>query len=224
MEQQYLYRRVEHWSRSNSLPWARFLKWTGDRNSKQQTIVIGMGTSNGNGSYLKRTDTCLNSHKTALPYFEWDDESNSWQLQQCLPPLPVGLPAPDWLARSGGVIMGQITGNSNFGLARDEVLNLIAAEVPGAGGELSIFWAWYLASEVGMLFAEGKYLNPLSRVLQLIDYSLFVIDAPIMPDDFANPCIGEGPEPEGSAKNACGHLTDLGSYRLKTPTHRSTCK
>jgi hypothetical protein len=105
--------------------------WTGDANSKQQTVFIGLGADTGQGSYLKRTDTCLNTVHTDQPYYEWQGGSNTWAFNRCLGPNPpVGLPYPDWVERDHGVVMGQIIGNPNFGLGSGEALNLIAAELP----------------------------------------------------------------------------------------------
>ena len=85
--------------------------------------------------------------------------------------------------------------------------------MPGPEGELSIFWVWFLDNEVGMLFSEAKYLNSLSNIPQLIDYSLFFRDAPITDEDFSNPCNLVDLKPAGPAVKGSriqGHLTRLG--------------
>lgn len=163
--------------------------WTGDASSKQQTVFAGLGTTAGQGTYLVRTDTCLSTTGTTQPYYEWQVAKDSWVLNRCLDQNPsVGLPYPDWVARDGGVVMGQILGNPDFGLAKGETLNLIAAELPRGGGELAIFWLWFLGNGDGMLFTEGNYMNPLSHNLQLIDYNRFVQNADLSQGDFSNPC------------------------------------
>ena len=107
--------------------------------------------------------------------------------------------------------MGQIRGNPNFGLATNQTINLIAAELPRGGGELAIFWLWFLENGTGMLFTEGNYMNPLSHNLQLIDYNVFIQNARITQEDFSNPCA-----PTVSMQQleiAHGHLTKLGEVR-----------
>ncbi|HEY1648917.1 MAG TPA: hypothetical protein VGF96_13125 [Terracidiphilus sp.] len=208
---------IEGWTLGLDLiPWYTRVcyNWTGDKHSKEQAAFVGLGQGPGDGSYLKRMDTCLNTYRTDMPCFEWDAPSESWRLKCCLPPLRrVGLPYPDWLARDNAAVMGQITGNPNFGLQPDQVLSLIAAEMPGPSGELSIFWVWFLDNGVGMLFSEAKYLNSLSNLPQLIDYTLFFRNAPITDQDFSNPCNLVESKPAGGAAKAPkipGHLTRLG--------------
>jgi hypothetical protein len=142
-----------------------FYLWTGDAYSKQQTVFIGLGVNAGQGSYLQRTDSCLNTRETDQPYYAWS--SNQWLLNQCLPKIPgVGLPYPNWVSRDGGVVMGMITGNPAFGLTPEQSLNLIAAQLPRGGGELATFWLWFTGEGDGVLFTEGNYMNPLSHNLQ----------------------------------------------------------
>jgi hypothetical protein len=105
--------------------------------------------------------------------------------------------------------MGQIRGNPQFGLAADEKLNLIAAQAPRGGGELAIFWVWFLENGVGMLFSEGNYMNPLSHNLQVIDYNLFMRNAGLTQDDFSNPC-GWATEAPPNLATAHGHFTQMG--------------
>jgi hypothetical protein len=84
--------------------------------------------------------------------------------------------------------MGRIKGNKDFGLEPDQVISMIAAESPEPGGVLSIFWTWFLNDQVGMLFCEANYVNSLSSLPQLLDYTLFWRDAPVTDKDFSNPC------------------------------------
>jgi len=187
--------------------------WTGKKDGKQQTVFIGFGTVPGQSNYLQRTDTCLSMTGTVQPYYEWQIQNNSWTLNRCLEPNPpVGLPHPDWLARDKGIIMGKIRGNPNFGLAADQTINLIAAELPRGRGELAIFWLWFLENGTGMLFTEGNYMNPLSHNLQLIDYTLFIQNAALTQGDFSNPCAYTVDAEQGDLKvdTAHGHLTRLG--------------
>jgi hypothetical protein len=189
--------------------------WTGDANSKQQTVFIGLGADTGQGSYLKRTDTCLNTVHTDQPYYEWQGGSNTWAFNRCLGPNPpVGLPYPDWVERDHGVVMGQIIGNPNFGLGSGEALNLIAAELPRGGGELAIFWVWFAGNGNGVLFTEGNYMSPMSHSFQLVDYNLFVQGASITQADFSNPCAAPAPAIKADVARAHGHLTRLGGRRV----------
>ena len=184
--------------------------FTGDDQSKQQSIFIGWGQKPGAGSYFKRTDTCLNSSGTDMPYYEWNDASDWGDQEFCLPPLPgVGPPFPDWPARNNPAIMGQITGNPDFGLGKNQVLNIIASEKTGDFGALATFWVWFLENNVGMLFCEGNFMNSLSHTLQLLDYTLFQRDAPVVESDFSDPCLGLPPPspPPGPVANVCGHFT-----------------
>jgi hypothetical protein len=188
--------------------------WTGRADSKQQTVFIGLGTVPGQSTYLQRTDTCLNMTGTLQPYYEWQTQTNGWTFTRCLEPNPpVGLPRPDWLARDKGKIMAQIRGNPNFGLATDQTIRLIAAELPRGGGELAIFWLWFLEDGTGMLFSEGNYMNPLSHNLQLIDYNVFVQNAGLTQGDFSNPCAPAVAAQQAELKigEVHGHLTQLGA-------------
>jgi hypothetical protein len=183
--------------------------WTGDAASKQQTLFIGVGARSNENPYSTRSDTCLNTNGTAQPHYEWQSETNDWAFRACIEPAPpVGLPHPDWLARDGAVIMGKIRGNPQFGLEADQTLNLIAAQAPRGGGELAIFWVWFLENGTGTLFTEGNYINPLSHNLQLIDYTLFTGNAGLTQDDFSNPCGW----PEKAIADVCsahGHFTKI---------------
>ena len=186
-------------------------RWTGSAESKQQTAFIGLGTTSGGGTYLQRTDSCLNTNETDQPYFEWDSGANSWSFKKCLDALQgVGLPYPDWVARDHGVVMARIAGNPSFGLRHGETLDLVAAELPRGGGEVAIFWVWFLGTGAGMLFSEGNIMNSLSHNLQLIDYSLFVRDAPISAADFSNPCAPATPNAREMTSTVRGHLTRVG--------------
>jgi hypothetical protein len=163
--------------------------WTGNPDSIQQSIFIGLGTTAGQGNYLVRSDNCLNLTGTMQPYYVWQGSTNSWNFTQCLPdPPPVGMPFPDWVKRDQGRVMAQISGNADFGLGSGQQLNLIAAKLPRGGGELAIFWLWFLGDGTGMLFTEGNFVNPTHHNLQLIDYTSFVQNAPLAQNDFSNPC------------------------------------
>jgi hypothetical protein len=183
--------------------------FTGDDRSKQQSIFIGWGQNPGAGSYFKRTDTCLNPSGTDMPYFEWNDASGWGDPKFCLPFLAgVGPPVPDWPAKDRAVIMGQIKGNPDFGLEKDQVLNIISGKNPGDFGALGLFWAWFLQNNVGMLFCEGNFINSLSHTLQLLDYTLFDRDAPIAESDFSDPCLGSQSPAGGGVTNVSGHFTN----------------
>ena len=165
--------------------------WTGDANSKQQSIFVGLGLNAGQGTYYQRSDTCLNMAGTTQPYYTFPTGGfGEWTCTLCQrpppPPFNVGLPKPDWLSRQNGRAMAQIVGNPNFG---GQALNLFAAQLPrSTPGELAIFWVWFTGEGNGVLFTEGNYLNPRSHELQLIDYTLFVQNAGITQDAFHNPC------------------------------------
>ena len=184
--------------------------WTGTKESKQHAVFVGYGTNPGNNSYLDRSDTCLDTSHTDLPYYKWDDNTSTWALTKCADPIRgVGLPHPDWVTRASGTVSAQITGNPDFGLAAGESLNLIAAESPRGKGELAIFWVWFTGDGAGMLFTEGNYMFPTSHDLQLIDYTRFVCDAPIEDSDFSNPCKSPIASAKTVAIRACGNLTEL---------------
>jgi hypothetical protein len=189
--------------------------WTGGAASKQQSAFIGVGAlASWRSPYSLRTDMCLNRYGTLQPRYEWDSRTNSWGFRECLyPNPPVGMPYPNWLEREGALalIMGKIRGNSAFGLTAGETMNLIAAQAPRGGGELAIFWLWFLENGTGMLFSEGNYINPLSHNLQLIDYSLFMRNAALTQDDFCSPCGWAKPKKKKVA-SAHGHYTRIGEY------------
>jgi len=192
--------------------------WTGDAASKQQSVFIGVGAalSPPDHPYSIRTDICLNTAGTTQPSYKWDSATRTWKHgdDDCIPPeISVGVPHPDWLKRERASIMGQIRGNPQFGLAADEKLNLIAAQAPRGGGELAIFWVWFLENGVGMLFSEGNYMNPLSHNLQVIDYNLFMRNAGLTQDDFSNPC-GWATEAPPNLATAHGHFTQMGWEKL----------
>jgi hypothetical protein len=187
--------------------------WTGDQSSKQQTAFIGLGVNAGQGNYLQRTDTCLNTQETDQPYYTWSGDQ--WLFNQCLPKIPgLGLPYPDWVSRDGGAVMGTITGNRTFGLSPGQSLNFIAAQLPRDGGGLAIFWLWFTGEGDGVLFTEGNYMNPLSHNLQLIDYTLFAQNAGITQKDFSNPCSVNLPHPGGAVLAATGHAKRPGRALL----------
>ena len=194
--------------------------WTGDSDSKQQTVFIGLGGNETSGStlsiaYLTRTDACLNVKDTTIASYQWANDE--WVLSPNQQSASPGVPYPDWVARDGGVIMGQIVGNSNFGLADCETLNLFAAPLDRGNGELAIFWVWFLENGVGMLFSEGNFLNSLtSHNLQVIDYNLFVRNAPVTQGDFSGPFPAAGAAAALRVDAAHGHPTSLPHRPSKT--------
>jgi len=198
--------------------------WTGDANSKQQTVFVGLGLNAGQGTYLERSDTCLDTEGTTQPYYEFQaNSSGTWTWKLCQQPIPgVGLPYPNWLADDGGVAMAQIVGNPNFGLTPEQTLNLFAAQLPRGGGELAIFWLWFTGEGNGVLFTEGNYMNPLSHNLQLIDYTLFVQNAGITQSAFENsPCGWMAAKIPPKPRSAHGHLTRVGGEKRRIGEPRS---
>lgn len=184
--------------------------WTGDENSKQQSVFAGLGLNAGLGTYLQRSDCCLDMNGTTQPYYTYPASGpGSWTLSQCQPSFPVGLPYPDWLTRDGGTAMGRIAGNANFGLASGQVMNLFAAQLPRGSGEMAIFWLWFTSDGNGVLFTEGNYMNPLSHDLQLIDYTLFVQNAGLSQSSFSGPCGWMSQQTKARAQPAPGHATRL---------------
>ena len=170
--------------------------WTGDTNSKQQTVLIGEPIDGNldparpsSYAYLSRIDACLSITGTGQAGYEWTRENWEWNLNGRGPGL--GLPFPDWLARDNGVVMGQIAGNRDFGLASSEILNLFAVNA----GPGDLFWVWFLGNGVGMLFSEATFNNSFGH-LEVIDYGLFARDAPVEPKDFSGPF----PAAEAAAK------------------------
>lgn len=162
--------------------------WTGNDDSKQQTVCIGAG--GGANTYLLREDASLNMKGGFLVGYQW--QGDSW-VESGMPtstPKNVGIPYPDWIASSNGEVMGKINGNADFGLRSDEELNLIGVQSPGDGEEFSIFWVWFLKNGVGMLFSEGSFIGSTWH-LQAIDYTLFVRDAPVTQGDFSGPFPAE---------------------------------
>lgn len=191
--------------------------WTDDAASKQQSTFIGVGAlfSSPDRAYSMRTDTCLNTVGTVQPHYEWDRGTNSWAYHQCIPAdQSVGLPTPNWLQRDRALIVGKIQGNPDFGLAADQMLNIIVAQAPRDDGALAVFWLWFLQTGIGMLFSEGNYMNPLSHNLQVIDYNLFLRDAGLTQGDFSSPC---GWATEAAPNIACahGHFTQVGCGNVR---------
>jgi hypothetical protein len=147
-----------------------------------------------------------------MPFFQWNDASGWGQQQYCLPhpsdpDANVGPPYPDWLSRDGAAFMGQITGNPNFGLMKGQVLNLISGKSPGTNGQLGIFWVWFVDNKEGMLFSKGNFMNSLSHTLQLLDYTLFLRNAPIVESDFSDPCTCIKVRPRRPVASVSGHFT-----------------
>ena len=74
----------------------------------------------------------------------------------------MGVPYPNWWQCDGAIIISKIRGNPQFGLEADQTLNLIAAQAARGGGELAIFWLWFLKNGVGILLAM-KWHQPSCR-------------------------------------------------------------
>jgi hypothetical protein len=182
--------------------------WTGDADSKQQSVFIGPGEK---GTYLGRTDTWLDARGTTVAFYNW--ESDRWEHKFSNLDNHLGPPRPDWVDRNG--VMGQIVGNSDFGLASDEVLNLTATQEPEGGGKCPVFWAWFLANGVGMLFSEGSYLESKRNSLQLIDYYRFTRCAPLTEGDFSPPPPPTQPPGEPRAEAMYGQ--PIRRYSLRLP-------
>jgi hypothetical protein len=172
---------IEGWTLAdNTIPYRTRVcyVWTGDDSSKQQCVFIGPEER----EYFLRIDSCL-GQGTILVRYRWED--GKWMSVGKLPQTdPPGPPFPDWVARGKGVVMGQISGNPHFGLDSCEILSLIA--MPVVGGRGTIFWAWFLQNDVGMLFSEATYANIPERLFA-IDYESFMRNAPVTEDDFSFP-------------------------------------
>jgi hypothetical protein len=167
--------------------------WTDHADSKQQSVFVGLGSTGGQSTYLNRKDACLNTKQAIASIYEW---KANWVEQVCREVMPPfgGLVRPDWVARGGGVVLGKIRGNPDFGLAKDQTLDLIGVQFSRDSTERAIFWRWFLENGTGMLFAEGNYLNPLSHNLQLIDYTVFQQNAALTESDFSFPSCSPSSE------------------------------
>jgi hypothetical protein len=195
--------------------------WTGDADSKQQTVLIGQpidGPPNparpSCDAYLGRCDACLGAKAGGLAEYEWTGEK--WEWKSNSPGPGVGLPYPDWLTRDNGEVMGQIAGNANFGLDSCETLNLFAANADKGNGEFAIFWVWFLENGVGMMFSEATFNNPLGH-LELIDYDLFIRNASVTQADFSGPFPAAIAAAKLRLDSAHGHVMSL-HLRPKTPS------
>lgn len=162
---------------------------------RQQTIFIGLGLNPGHGDYNDRQDSCLytdhadpSKDYTDVPQYHW--ASNGWVPNCCAGKIPgIGVPRPDWVSADGGQIVASITGNPNFGLGPDEVLNLISCPLERGPGELALFWVWFTDQAKGVLFTEANFLNSTDHSLQLVDYERFERNAEwITSDIFSDPC------------------------------------
>ncbi|MGZ5544205.1 MAG: hypothetical protein ACXWIU_05990, partial [Limisphaerales bacterium] len=98
--------------------------WTGDADSKQQSVFVGLGSAPGQSTYLNRKDACLNTKGVTPVIYKWNPGTDFWEKNECRK-SDTGLVRPDWVARGGGVIMGKIRGNPDFGLAEDQTIELI---------------------------------------------------------------------------------------------------
>jgi hypothetical protein len=182
--------------------------WTGNADSKQQSVMIGNGASDlPNTPYLVRADACLNTKGSTYPSYNWKCDKWVWN-GDGTQPAPPGIPYPNWIADADGEVMGQIIGNPHFGLGSCETLNLIAAKVDMGDGQFSIFWVWFLENGAGVLFSEGSFKKSLDH-LQLIDYTLFLRDAPVTAGDFSGPFPAAEAAAELRMGAALGHPTIL---------------
>lgn len=161
---------------------------------RQQSIFVGLGLNPGQGTYNDRQDSCLYGDQSDpqdnyadFPQYAWQD--NRWVPQCCDGKIPgIAPPRPDWVAASNGAIMASITGNSNFGLAPNDTLNLIACPFQRTKGVDAVFWVWFTSDQAGVLFSEANFVDSTMHSLQLIDYTEFKQNASISPSDFSDPC------------------------------------
>lgn len=159
---------------------------------EQQSIFIGLGPEAGKGTYRDRQDCVLNRSYTDVPQYYL--ENGAW-VPSCCTKIPgIALPRPDWVEAAmqayGGGVAGQITGNADFGLQPGEVLNLIDCELPRGENVTSLFWVWFTAEQVGVLFSESNFAESVTaHNLQLIDYVTFERNATwINAQTFSDPC------------------------------------
>jgi hypothetical protein len=162
---------------------------------QQQSSFFGLGLEPGKGSYEDMQRTCLYSFAgepskdyTDIPQYAF--AKGNWTPQCCDGKIPgVGVPRPDWVAAANGQIAASITGNAAFGCGPGETLNLIRCPFERGPGEEALFWVWFTAEQVGVLFTEANFLNSTDHSLQLIDYEEFERDATwINPGNFGDPC------------------------------------
>jgi hypothetical protein len=187
--------------------------WTEDTSRKMQTVLIGRPIAGGPdptrptcNAYLERVDACLSATGSGIGVYKWT--CDNWQFQRGDPGPPShGVVHPDWVERSGGMVMGQIVGNSDFGLACGETLNLIA----GNPHPDNIFWVWFLQNGVGMMFSRAIFGPESLGHIQLADYNLFVQHAPVTQDDFSGPfpAAEAATEPRAYAAPAAEAATEL---------------
>jgi hypothetical protein len=162
-----------------------FYSWT---LLQQQSIFIGLGLIAGEGSYTDRQDCCLFSDHTDVPQYYF--QNGQYVASCCDGTIPgVGLPRPTWLQDDGGVVVAQIAGNADFGLAPGEVLNMFNAPLARGPGDLALVWVWFKGDGTGVLFTEANYDKPMDHNLQLIDYTIFEQNASWMTASvFSDPC------------------------------------
>jgi hypothetical protein len=214
---------IEGWTLANdAVPYRTRVcyLWTEeDTNRKQQTVLIGQPTDGppdparpSSNAYLGRSDACLSATGTGLANYQSTREKWEWNSNQSGP--GIGVPYPDWVARDNGVVMGQIVGSRDFGLASGETLNLIAVNA----GPGDIFWVWFLRNGVGMMFSEATFNNSFGH-LEVIDYDLFVRDADVKQDDFSGPFpVAEAATRLLRADAVPGHPTNSPHQRQKRPS------
>lgn len=162
---------------------------------QQQSSFIGLGLKPGNGNYNEMQRTCLYSFAgepsrdyTDIPQYAF--ANGEWKPQCCDGKIPgIGVPRPDWVAAANGQIAASITGNPAFGCQPGETLNLIRCPFQRGPNEEALFWVWFTAEQVGVLFTEANFLKSTDHSLQLIDYEEFEREASwITAADFDDPC------------------------------------
>ena len=159
---------------------------------KQQTIFIGLGQVAGEGNYALRQDCCLFRDYTDVP--QYVAQGNTWVLECCSKIPGVGLPVPNWVSADGGVVAASISGNADFGLKPNEVLNLCRCSLDRGPGNLALFWVWFTGDQKGVLFTEANFVDSTDHNLQLIDYTWFDRNAEwLKPDAFSDPCTSSSP-------------------------------
>jgi hypothetical protein len=161
----------------------------------QQSTFYGLGLQPGKGTYDDAQCTCLYSFAgepskdyTDIPQYKFT--GGQWTPLCCEEPIPgLGVPRPDWVAAVNGEIAASITGNPAFGCKPGETLNLIRCPFQRGPDEQALFWVWFTASQLGVLFTEANFVKSTDHSLQLIDYTLFERNASwINSSNFNDPC------------------------------------
>ncbi|MFN2295160.1 MAG: hypothetical protein ACK2U0_12225 [Candidatus Promineifilaceae bacterium] len=109
---------------------------------------------------------------------------------KCSPPLPVGLPYPDWTTRDGGRCKGVITNNPQLSPNKTTGIYVLNSQPP------RVFWIWYTTNNEAIMFAEV----PQSCNVELIltDYFEYMADPPAFDPtlfDIPQDCLEPSPPP-----------------------------